>query len=143
MVRVWYYFFGSGSVRFFGSGFFCPALLEEDEGDRVKYAFLKRKKNDGIFVNNLNFGGERGKWKFQKKHELVLYLTSSFESYLPKSPRKIGKKTLVWEFTFVQRVLLLQKNNTNPHSPHCLERFQMGNRVKSSHEFAWEIFCLR
>ena len=58
-------------------------LLEEDKGDRVKYAFSK-KKSDGIFMNNLNFGGERGKSKFQKKHGLVLYLTSSFESYLQK-----------------------------------------------------------
>ena len=40
-------------------------ILEEDEGDRVKYAFSK-KKSDGIFMNNLNFGGERGKSKFQK-----------------------------------------------------------------------------
>ena len=62
-------------------------ILEEDEGDRVKYAFSKKKKekkSDGIFVNNLNFGGEREKSKFQKKHELVLCLTSSFESYLHK-----------------------------------------------------------
>ena len=43
-----------------------------------------KKKNDGIFVNNVNFGGERGKSKFQKKHGLVLCLTSSFESYLQK-----------------------------------------------------------
>ena len=41
-------------------------ILEEYEGDRVKYAF--KKKSDGIFVNNLNFGSERGKSKFQKKH---------------------------------------------------------------------------
>ena len=43
-------------------------ILEENEGNRVKYAFSKkkRKKNDGIFVNNLNFGGERDKSKFQK-----------------------------------------------------------------------------
>ena len=45
----------------------------------------KEKKNDGIFVNNLNFEDERGKSKFQKKHGLVLCLTSSFESYLQKS----------------------------------------------------------
>ena len=46
-------------------------IIEEDEGD-------------GIFVNNLNSGEERGKSKFQKKHGLVLCLTSSFESYLQK-----------------------------------------------------------
>ena len=40
-------------------------ILEEDENDRVKYAFSK-KKNNGIFVNNLNFEGEKGKLKFQK-----------------------------------------------------------------------------
>ena len=43
-------------------------ILEEDEGGRVKYAFSKEmKKNDGIFVNNLNFEGERIKSKFKKK----------------------------------------------------------------------------
>ena len=47
--------------------------------------FRKKKKRDGSFVNNLNFGGERGKLMFQKKHELVLCLTSSFESCLQKS----------------------------------------------------------
>ena len=40
-------------------------ILEEDESDIVKYAFLK-KNSDDIFVNNLNFGSERGKSKFQK-----------------------------------------------------------------------------
>ena len=63
-------------------------ILEEDEGDRVKYAFSK--KNDGIFVNNLNFGSEKSKSKFQKKYGLILCLTSSFESYLQKK-----KKTLI------------------------------------------------
>ena len=56
-------------------------ILEEDEGDRVKYAFSKKKKSDGVFVNNLNFGDEKDKSKFQKKYGLVLCLTSSFESY--------------------------------------------------------------
>ena len=62
-------------------------ILEEDEGDIVKYAFSKEKKekkSDGIFVNNLNFGDERGKSKFKKKHGLVLCLILSFESYLQK-----------------------------------------------------------
>ena len=63
-------------------------ILEEDEGNRVKYAFSEKKnrekKSDGIFLNNLNFMDERGKSKFQKKHGLVLCLTSSFESYLQK-----------------------------------------------------------
>ena len=59
-------------------------ILEENEGDRVKYAISKEKKGDGIFVNNLNFGDERGMSKFYKKHGLVLCLTSSFESYLHK-----------------------------------------------------------
>ena len=43
-------------------------ILEEDGGDRVKYAFSKRKKSDDIFVNNLNFGSERSKSKFKKKN---------------------------------------------------------------------------
>ena len=43
-------------------------ILEEVEGDRVKYTFSKEKKNDGILVNNLNFGGGRGKLKFKKKN---------------------------------------------------------------------------
>ena len=40
-------------------------ILEEIEGDRVKYAFLE-KKNDGISVNNVNFRDERDKSKFKK-----------------------------------------------------------------------------
>ena len=36
-------------------------------------------------MNNLNFEGERDKSKFQKKHEFVLCLTLSFESYLQKT----------------------------------------------------------
>ena len=46
---------------------------------------FQKKKSDDVFVNNLNFGGERGKSKFQKKHGLVLCLTLSFESYLGKT----------------------------------------------------------
>ena len=42
-------------------------ILEEDEDNRVKYAFSKKKeKSDGILVNNLNFEGERGKSKFKR-----------------------------------------------------------------------------
>ena len=45
-----------------------------------------RKKGDGILVNNLNFEDERGKSKLQKKHGLILCLTSSFKLYLQKNP---------------------------------------------------------
>ena len=43
-------------------------LLEDDEGERVKMSFFKKKKKiDGIFVNYMNLWGEQGKTNFLKK----------------------------------------------------------------------------
>ena len=62
-------------------------LLEDDEGERVKTSFSKKKikKFDGIFVNYMNLWSEQDKTKIQEKHELVLSLTLNFDSILQKA----------------------------------------------------------
>ena len=45
----------------------------------------KLEKNNVIYVNNPNFCGKYGKWKFQKSHKLVLCLNLRFEQFLQKA----------------------------------------------------------
>ena len=63
-------------------------ILEKDEGDKVKYAFSKRKKR-WHFREQSELWIWKRQVKFLKKHGLVLCLTSSFESYLQKTLKTI------------------------------------------------------
>ena len=61
-------------------------ILEEDEGDRIKYAFSKRKKCDNIFVNNLNFGVKEAS-QSSKKTWVSLVFDFKFWVICAKNPK--------------------------------------------------------